>query len=382
MGSLLPTAGRSATSIFDAIAGSIASASSTSTRLRHLSPATTHTLIVRARDNAGNVSGFEQHADRDAAGEQRHGRPRRAPSNLTAEDLNDFCGSVILRWGQSTDNVDPQSALEYEIYRNGVFFNLVTGTGFAGVYAGDGTSTWTVKSPSTAPATRSAASNAATVTVVDRRRTSAERFRRERRVPCDRAFVEAATPLRQPRVHVLMGRVHRRERRRRRSRDRGVPGPPDGGGRERGRRSSSDAIEVGARVLEREQAAVDAEFVRNEFEKVSREVETAFTDKARVVAEFFGTKVDEVFGAEDGHLAKELRRLFGEGSTRRRAAPAARRSCSSSPRGCARTCCASSPPPTAPTRWRTSRPRTCARRATPRRARRRSWRRCASRWSR
>ena len=68
-----------------------------------------------------------------------------------------------------------------------------------------------------------------------------------------------------------------------------------------------DAIEIGARVLEREQAAVDAEFVRNEFEKVSREVETAFTDKARVVAEFFGTKVDEVFGAENGHLAKELR---------------------------------------------------------------------------
>ena len=45
---------------------------------------------------------------------------------------------MILRWGQSTDNADPQSALEYEIYRNGVFFTLVTGTGFAGVYAGDG----------------------------------------------------------------------------------------------------------------------------------------------------------------------------------------------------------------------------------------------------
>jgi hypothetical protein len=76
-----------------------------------------------------------------------------------------------------------------------------------------------------------------------------------------------------------------------------------------------DAIEIGARVLEREQSAVDAEFVRNEFEKVSREVETAFTDKARVVAEFFGTKVDEVFGAENGHLAKELARLFGDGSS-------------------------------------------------------------------
>jgi hypothetical protein len=77
----------------------------------------------------------------------------------------------------------------------------------------------------------------------------------------------------------------------------------------------ADAIEVGARVLEREQAALDADFVRNEFEKVSREVETTFTEKARIVAEFFGTKVDEVFGPEDGHLAKELTKLFGEGST-------------------------------------------------------------------
>ncbi len=77
----------------------------------------------------------------------------------------------------------------------------------------------------------------------------------------------------------------------------------------------NDAIEIGARVLEREQAGIDAEFVRNEFEKVSREVETAFTDKARVVAEFFGAKVDEVFGAENGHMAKELQRLFGDEST-------------------------------------------------------------------
>jgi hypothetical protein len=77
----------------------------------------------------------------------------------------------------------------------------------------------------------------------------------------------------------------------------------------------ADAVEVGARVLEREQAAVDAEFVKNELERVSGEVERAFTDKARVVAEFFGAKVDEVFGPEDGHLAKELQKLFGEGST-------------------------------------------------------------------
>ena len=72
-----------------------------------------------------------------------------------------------------------------------------------------------------------------------------------------------------------------------------------------------NAIEIGARVLSREQAEVNADFVRTEFEKVSREVEGAFTEKARVVAEFLGKRVDDVFAPENGHLAKELERLFG-----------------------------------------------------------------------
>jgi hypothetical protein len=72
-----------------------------------------------------------------------------------------------------------------------------------------------------------------------------------------------------------------------------------------------DAIEIGARVLSREQADVNADFVRTEFEKVSREVEGAFTEKARTVAEFLGKRVDDVFAPENGHLAKELERLFG-----------------------------------------------------------------------
>src|SRR3954453_3855088 len=126
--------------------------------------------------------------------------------------------------------------------------------------------------------------------------------------------MEAATPLRQPRVHVLMGRVI--------VENVVVDDPATAAFLDRRMEAGEDAtqvvidaIEIGARVLEREQSAVDAEFVRGEFEKVSREVETAFTDKARGLAEFFGAKVDEVFGAEDGHLAKELRRLFGDGST-------------------------------------------------------------------
>jgi hypothetical protein len=72
-----------------------------------------------------------------------------------------------------------------------------------------------------------------------------------------------------------------------------------------------DAIEIGTRVLSREQAEVNADFVRTEFEKVSREVEGAFTEKARTVAEFLGKRVDDVFAPENGQLARELERLFG-----------------------------------------------------------------------
>src|SRR5215213_4017428 len=126
--------------------------------------------------------------------------------------------------------------------------------------------------------------------------------------------MEAATPLRQPRVHTVMGRLLVenlvvddptacdlvRER-------------ADAG--EDATKVVADAIEIGARIISREQAELNADFVRAEFEKVSREVEAAFADKARVVAEHFGTKVDEVFSPENGHLQKELQRHFGDGSS-------------------------------------------------------------------
>ena len=39
-----------------------------------------------------------------------------------------------------------------------------------------------------------------------------------------------------------------------------------------------DAVEIGARVLDREQAAANAEFVKTEFEKASRDVQLEFAD--------------------------------------------------------------------------------------------------------
>ena len=80
-------------------------------------------------------------------------------------------------------------------------------------------------------------------------------------------------------------------------------------------RAIVDAIEIGARVLDREAAGANAEFVRNEFEKVSKEVDAAFTERARQVAEQLQGKVDEVFGPESGHVTKALERHFSDGSS-------------------------------------------------------------------
>jgi hypothetical protein len=125
--------------------------------------------------------------------------------------------------------------------------------------------------------------------------------------------MEAATPLRHPNVRTAGDRlvvdalVVEDECAVRLVREREQSG-------EDAARTVVDAIEIGARVLDREQAAANTEFVKTEFERASRLLEVEFTDKARKVAEHFGTKVDEVFGP-DGQQAKELEKLFSDGST-------------------------------------------------------------------
>jgi hypothetical protein len=76
-----------------------------------------------------------------------------------------------------------------------------------------------------------------------------------------------------------------------------------------------DAVEIGARVLDREQAGANAEFVKAEFERAATQLNSEFTDKARAVAEFLGERVDRVFGPENGQLAKDLEKLFSDGSS-------------------------------------------------------------------
>ncbi len=61
------------------------------------------------------------------------------------QPADDFCASNVLAWGASTDNVDPQSTIEYEVYQNGVLRGVTApGLASAWLYTFAGTNTWTV----------------------------------------------------------------------------------------------------------------------------------------------------------------------------------------------------------------------------------------------
>jgi hypothetical protein len=77
----------------------------------------------------------------------------------------------------------------------------------------------------------------------------------------------------------------------------------------------ADMIEIGARVLDREHTGADVDYVKTEFERAARSLDAEFVERARRVAERLDAKVDEVFGAENGHVTKVLARHFGDESS-------------------------------------------------------------------
>jgi hypothetical protein len=76
----------------------------------------------------------------------------------------------------------------------------------------------------------------------------------------------------------------------------------------------ADAIEIGARVLDREQAGANTEAVKAEMERATQDLHQRFEESARTATDTLGERLDEVF-APEGRLEKELERLFSDGSS-------------------------------------------------------------------
>jgi chitodextrinase len=134
-------------------------------KVRHVEPGTTHRFTVRARDHSGNT-GPESNAAEGTTVPSTDRTPPAAPTNLTATTPpDDWCGSNMLQWTASTDDTDPPSAIEYEVYLHGALYHVTQpGATHAFLYTFAGTNSWTVVAVDRA-GNSSPPSNAATVTV-------------------------------------------------------------------------------------------------------------------------------------------------------------------------------------------------------------------------
>jgi chitodextrinase len=112
--------------------------------IRHLTPATTYTFTVQAQAASGttamsNAVTLTTEASSDTV-------PPTAPTNVHFVSAL-ACEEFYIGWTQSTDNVDPQSFIEYEIYVNGVMSPLPVSSGVDQdfVYVPLGENTFVVK---------------------------------------------------------------------------------------------------------------------------------------------------------------------------------------------------------------------------------------------
>jgi chitodextrinase len=93
----------------------------TSKRIVFLSPSTTYTFRVRARDSAGNWSDLSDPfvVTTPAADPNDHEPPTTPPGFWGG--IIDGATEAMVFWGTSTDNVTPQEHIRYYLYLNGQF---------------------------------------------------------------------------------------------------------------------------------------------------------------------------------------------------------------------------------------------------------------------
>jgi chitinase len=113
----------------------------TSATLGPLNPGTGYTFTVVAQDFAGNVSPLSDPVNvTTTAASGTDTTPPTTPGNLTDNGMAFPDGETWLFWTQSTDNVDPQPLIRYDVYANGVLDHSLMGAGSTILYGNPGVS--------------------------------------------------------------------------------------------------------------------------------------------------------------------------------------------------------------------------------------------------
>jgi chitodextrinase len=93
----------------------------TSKRIVFLSPSTTYTFMVRARDSAGNWSELsDPHMVTTLAADPNDHQPPTTPPGFTGGVIDGATEAMVF-WGDSEDNVTPSEHIRYYLYVNGQF---------------------------------------------------------------------------------------------------------------------------------------------------------------------------------------------------------------------------------------------------------------------
>jgi chitodextrinase len=142
-------------------AGNVVFTGATSATVVGLAPTTTYTFTVRARDAGWNFS-QPSNAATATTGASGDTTPPTAPTGLQI-GRSHSC-EIDVRWTQSTDDQNPQSAIRYELLDNGILdpnFAFVIGTDRWVSYGFEGSNTWVLYAVDSA-GNRSAPSNSVT----------------------------------------------------------------------------------------------------------------------------------------------------------------------------------------------------------------------------
>lgn len=111
----------------------------TSANFGPLTPETTYTFVVQARDFGGNASPLSDPVTvTTEARDTSDTEPPTTPANFRDNGMSFQDGETWLFWDESTDNVDPQDFIRYDVYVNGVFDHSLMGYGQTVVYGNAG----------------------------------------------------------------------------------------------------------------------------------------------------------------------------------------------------------------------------------------------------